>query len=249
MKSLVSRVALTAPLVIVLLAWAAHTTTTAWAWEIQARCEQQRVVGSIDIPHDAGNGLPYNVFVEQLHPDGHRSWVEGAGQDITQTGRQSFSLDVRKAVSEAVQLRIRYKDKNGRYGPEFKDLAPCPVPTATPTSTPVTPTVTNTPLSTSTPVTPTSTPVTPTRTSVPPTNTATVVPNTPVLPSATPVRTVGVPETVCPANRICLPNTGDGAEYKQGDSNPIARYVIVSLLALATAAFGGFLFLRRQARA
>lgn len=206
----------------------AMQSKTAFAWDINARCEGQRVVGTIDIPHNAGGGLPYNVFVEWKHPDEHREWVPGAGQDITKTGTQPFSIDVSQTPSVAVELRVRYKDKNGDYGPEFKDLKPCSKPTATPTrtptrtptntptrtSTPVTPTVTNTPTKTATPVTPTNTP-TKTSTPVPPTATTTRVST--VAPPATYVPPTSTPVYVCPTV-ICPPDTGSG-----GDADRDAR--------------------------
>lgn len=108
---------------------------SALAWDLSASCSgQNNVVGTLDVPSDAGGGLPYNVFVEWQDGSGGWHWVTDAGQNINGTGSQNFNMDVSKTPSEAQWLRVRYKDKNGTYGPETSALfRPCrPAPTPVP---------------------------------------------------------------------------------------------------------------------
>lgn len=209
----------------------------AFAWELKAECQNNQIVGTIDIPSDAGSGLPYNVFAEWQDSGGGWHWVTDAGQNINHTGLQSYSLDVSKRSAEAVVLRVRYKDRLGHYGPEVSNLinpATCVPPT--PTATPVTPTATSTRTATptNTPVTPTKTPKphtpTPTKTVVTATSTSTSVP-----PTAT--RTPAV-EKPCKAV-ICLPNTGSGDGTGHSDSYYLFEVIVGSVIAvIALVLFG-----------
>ncbi len=98
----------------------------ALAWNLSAQCSSStHVVGQIDIPSDA-TGTPYNVFVEQNLGNHNWQWVQGAGVDVQGTGTQTFHMDVSQTRSDAIELRVRYKDRDGNYGQETSNqFAPC----------------------------------------------------------------------------------------------------------------------------